>query len=182
MPRPATDCPWCTKPGEPVYEGLTAAGAGDWTFRRCRACALWWTDPQPLSEELPSYYADYYTHSSETGTPSRFLRIQEALAARILPYTLGYGRRGAAGAILAAIPLLRDLANSTVLWVPSRPGARLLDVGAGSGAFLRRMKDLGWSVTGVEPDPAAAEGARARHGLNVLSGGIEQLHSSPERF
>jgi 2-polyprenyl-3-methyl-5-hydroxy-6-metoxy-1,4-benzoquinol methylase len=182
MPRQAPDCPCCATPGEAVYEDLTAAVAGRWTFRRCRACALWWTDPQPLPEEIPSYYADYYTHSSESGTPSRFLRIQEALAARILPFTLGYGRRGVAGAILAAFPLLRDLANSSVLWVPSHPGARLLDVGAGSGAFLRRMKDLGWAVTGVEPDPAAAEGARSRHGLNVLSGGVEQLLSSPERF
>jgi SAM-dependent methyltransferase len=47
--------------------------------------------------------------------------------------------------------------------------ARLLDVGCGNGAFLSKMRALGWRVHGLEPDPAAAKAARAS-GIDVVAG------------
>jgi len=37
---------------------------------------------------------------------------------------------------------------------------RLLDLGSGTGAFVREMMQHGWVVTGLEPDPGAREVAR----------------------
>jgi 2-polyprenyl-3-methyl-5-hydroxy-6-metoxy-1,4-benzoquinol methylase len=48
-------------------------------------------------------------------------------------------------------------------------GAQLLDVGCGSGQFLDRMRSLGWTVRGLDPDPAAVEVATSR-GLDVRLG------------
>ena len=62
---------------------------------------------------------------------------------------------------------LDDALGGTACWLPARPGGSLLDIGCGSGAFLARMRSLGWSVTGVEPDPAAADLARRTRGLEV---------------
>jgi len=44
--------------------------------------------------------------------------------------------------------------------LPPRAGARLLDVGCGSGAYLLRQQRRGWAVAGIEPAPAAADAAR----------------------
>ena len=46
--------------------------------------------------------------------------------------------------------LLKDLA----------PGAEVLDIGCGTGVYLRRFTELGFSSAGVEPAPAMLERAR----------------------
>ena len=45
---------------------------------------------------------------------------------------------------------------------------RLLDIGAGTGAFLNTLKQAGWEVDGLEPEPAARKLALEKYGL-VLS-------------
>jgi SAM-dependent methyltransferase len=76
------------------------------------------------------------------------------------------------GRIAALLPPLRRRAGHTVRFLHHRKGGRLLDVGCGNGAFLDVMRGLGWHVTGVEPDPKAAEVALKR-GLEVHAGDIE---------
>jgi SAM-dependent methyltransferase len=51
---------------------------------------------------------------------------------------------------------------------------RLLDVGCGNGAFLAKMRDLGWEVVGVKPDPEAARVAREDFGVTVFEGRLEE--------
>jgi 2-polyprenyl-3-methyl-5-hydroxy-6-metoxy-1,4-benzoquinol methylase len=55
----------------------------------------------------------------------------------------------------------------------SWPGARLLDVGFGAGAFLRWASAAGWQAVGIDPDPIAVAAARET-GLRVYQGSIEQ--------
>lgn len=43
----------------------------------------------------------------------------------------------------------------------------LLDIGAGTGAFCRHMKEAGWAVTGLEPDEATRLRAHELHGLTL---------------
>ena len=49
----------------------------------------------------------------------------------------------------------------------------ILDIGAGTGAFLNVMKSSGWNITGVEPDETARRNAFKNYQLNLL--GNEQL-------
>ena len=49
---------------------------------------------------------------------------------------------------------------------------RLLDVGAGTGAFAAYMKRAGWQVTSLEPDKLAREKAVILHGLDVQDASI----------
>lgn len=58
---------------------------------------------------------------------------------------------------------------------------RLLDVGCGSGEFLAQMRELGWDVFGVEPDPQAARVAREQFGLTVWPGALAEA-SFPDGF
>jgi SAM-dependent methyltransferase len=53
-----------------------------------------------------------------------------------------------------------------------RAGAAL-DIGCGSGDFLRCMKEAGFSVFGIEPSESGAEFGRAVHGIEIYHGMIE---------
>lgn len=46
---------------------------------------------------------------------------------------------------------------------------RLLDFGAGTGAFAATMRQQKWNVTGVEPDESARRVAEKKYGLNLLT-------------
>jgi len=59
---------------------------------------------------------------------------------------------------------------------PSRIGT-LLDVGCGNGEFIGRMRDLGWSVTGVDPDPAAVKWGQSK-GLEIFQGTVSDIPSN----
>jgi len=48
---------------------------------------------------------------------------------------------------------------------------RMLDVGCGAGELMAQHRELGWSVTGIEPDPRAAALSRGR-GLEVHHGTV----------
>jgi SAM-dependent methyltransferase len=53
------------------------------------------------------------------------------------------------------------------------PG-RMLDLGCGSGWFLREMQDRGWDVYGVEINSIAAELGRREAALNIFAGTLQQ--------
>jgi 2-polyprenyl-3-methyl-5-hydroxy-6-metoxy-1,4-benzoquinol methylase len=54
---------------------------------------------------------------------------------------------------------------------------KLLDIGAGTGAFVAHMKQRGWEVTGLEPDETARETASTVHRVQLLDTG--HLYSLP---
>lgn len=63
-------------------------------------------------------------------------------------------------------------------------GGSVLDLGAGSGAFLRHAPaDLPISYTGVEVDPTSAQIARALHlGANIITGDLLKVSLPHRRF
>lgn len=54
-------------------------------------------------------------------------------------------------------------------------GARILDVGSGSGEWLAVLQKAGHQVSGVEPDPCYGEFARQQYGVAVETTGILDL-------
>jgi SAM-dependent methyltransferase len=54
---------------------------------------------------------------------------------------------------------------------------RLLDIGAGTGAFAGYMQEQGWEVTGLEPDDTARAVARTDHKVELV--GMDQLFNLP---
>ena len=49
-----------------------------------------------------------------------------------------------------------------VLWLDGSTRGNLLDVGSGNGEIIASLQKQGWQVTGVEPDPEAANLARGK--------------------
>jgi SAM-dependent methyltransferase len=56
---------------------------------------------------------------------------------------------------------------------PAIPGGSLVDVGCGSGAYMARLRSLGWAVRGLEPNADACAHARASLRLDVLCGTLD---------
>lgn len=54
---------------------------------------------------------------------------------------------------------------------------KLLDVGAGTGAFVRFMEDAGWEITGLEPDDIARKNALTINKVQLKP--VEEINSLP---
>jgi 2-polyprenyl-3-methyl-5-hydroxy-6-metoxy-1,4-benzoquinol methylase len=172
---PRTRCLLCESVGEPLFVGLQdriCGTPGLFTLRECRSCGLAWLEQEPAEEP---HGAGYYTHATDANALAR-QAAAPPLALAALQARLGYGkgeRAGAAARLLALLPPWRERCESLTLFLPARPGGRLLDVGSGSGIFAARMRTLGWEVTCVEPDGNAAAVARSAFGLDVHTGTVE---------
>jgi 2-polyprenyl-3-methyl-5-hydroxy-6-metoxy-1,4-benzoquinol methylase len=67
----------------------------------------------------------------------------------------------------------RATVNADLLSRHHPSSGRVLDVGCSAGHFLRVMKDRGWSTAGVELSSRSADVARSRHGLEVVTGTLD---------
>src|SRR2546425_1262531 len=159
---------------------------GTWSFRECVACGHLWLDPCPVAEEIGRLYASYYTHGVERGSPLQGDGFWPRCRRGVLE---AYGYRGLAhdsterflGQALRFVPPVWEECEEIVHSVTGPPRGRLLDIGCGDGYFLRIMRDLGWTVQGLEPDPKAAAFARA-HGLDIIQSPIEAASLAPNAF
>lgn len=185
------ECPACSaRASEPLYLGLTDrafhCAPGKWSLRRCCGCGSAFLSPRPTAETLLLAYSRYYTHDDGKGRPAMgWEGIRLALANGYRNWRHGTQLRPAwpLGALLAyAMPLNREAINFEGRHLPRAwTGARLLDVGFGSGAFLEFARAKGWQVAGVDFDPQTVESARAR-GLDVRKGGIEAFSDEAGTF
>jgi 2-polyprenyl-3-methyl-5-hydroxy-6-metoxy-1,4-benzoquinol methylase len=176
---PVTVCYLCRRPGDVVHESLRDrqfGAAGVWNLRRCTPCELMWLDPRPVPEDVSKLYLHYYTHSASDERKA-LEGIRRTVKRSILAGHCGYAEPDRPGALehvlgrmLGVIPPLGDRIGMAVRGLTGEQKGRLLDVGCGNGAYLSEMRELGWDVFGVEPDPAAAEIARQRLGPSVRIG------------
>lgn len=140
------DCPLCGKSDfssvrkAPYYRGEKEV----FNIDECKSCGFWFTNPQPEGESLAAYYEsdDYVSHTDGTGS------VLDLVYNKVRDYAL----------------------NKKLALVESavKDKTKLLDYGAGTGAFLARAKEKNWSVTGIEPSPVARENA-LKKGVELLS-------------
>jgi 2-polyprenyl-3-methyl-5-hydroxy-6-metoxy-1,4-benzoquinol methylase len=110
----------------------------------CESCTLRFTQDAPDAQSIGRYYKseNYISHTNTTKG------LVNQLYLGIRTFTLGIKE--------AIIKKYTTLQNGT-----------LLDVGAGTGAFLHHMQHKGWTVTGIEPDADARTVAMQTFGLEL---------------
>ena len=163
-------CPACgCTERELLYGGLAdqvfAIADGEWSLQRCCACSSAFLDPRPAEHALARIYAgEYYTHTPPIHQPQRGRVSEFALRARALldpRFRFAYAR------------LTRHLQ------LP-RAGARLLDVGCGSGQFVVSARALGWNATGIDTDAVAVAAGRSA-GVPLSTSTLEEIaQTQPE--
>lgn len=156
-------CPWC---GAAMRPWLKLPGdwrrpeaAAEYRLAWCDACRYGAMDPLPAPEEIAAFYAvaDYYTHGAETAETPR-----ASLAHRLRTRIAWWTDQG------------EDLDPAWIAKQVLPPPAEVCDVGCGNGELAAALQRAGYTVTGIEPDPAAREAATAQ-GIRVLEGTAEQL-------
>jgi 2-polyprenyl-3-methyl-5-hydroxy-6-metoxy-1,4-benzoquinol methylase len=182
-------CCLCGSTGLPIYANLPDrlfGASGLWNLKKCpdSACSLIWLDPMPASEDIGKAYIHYYTHAAP-GKNSLLDSLKRALIDACLASTFNYPSINSPGqkaaGLLFTTPWLREKIARSVAWLPYKPGGRLLDVGCGSGAFLIKMRRLGWQVEGVEVDQTAVAQA-SRQGLEVHCCHLEEQNFPENAF
>jgi SAM-dependent methyltransferase len=96
------------------------------------------TSPQPRAEDLAKYYQsdDYISHTDSRAS------FMASMYQNVKKYSLALKLR-------------------LILTLNGSPGL-LLDIGAGTGDFLKLAKDNGWEVKGVEPNDDASNLAKKK--------------------
>ncbi|HEY3248758.1 MAG TPA: class I SAM-dependent methyltransferase [bacterium] len=108
--------------------------------------------------------------------------------ARFSQWTAQFQQRyemGSGGAPTSAFAYARGLLDEALARVLSGlpPRSRILDAGCGTGHYLRRMRDLGHDVIGVEPAAPMRAAARALAGdVPILDAVISDLPFQDRRF
>lgn len=113
----------------------------------CARCQLRFTVPTVI-DDWSEFYGDHYAPYRK-----RLKQHRKEARARWLSDKLG--------------PWLAGRLAPTRFPLPFGNG-RALEIGCGAGSDLRRMVDLGWEVTGLEPSSSAAEKASRWSGASVL--------------
>jgi 2-polyprenyl-3-methyl-5-hydroxy-6-metoxy-1,4-benzoquinol methylase len=110
----------------------------------CGACSLRFTQDVPDEASIGPYYKsdEYISHSNTSA--GLINRLYHFVRKRTLT-----GKR-------------KLVEKATQL-----SAGKLLDIGAGTGAFLNEMKQHGWDSTGLEPDESARKTAKELYGLDV---------------
>ncbi len=119
------------------------------TYVRCSECGMIYLNPRPTAVELEEFYPKNY---------EAYYIINE----RMSPVERWQRRR--------SLDIQLDFVERSV----TRRG-RLLDIGCGTGSFLKHAQARGWIVTGLESSHRAANLAREKYGLHVLTGSVQEL-------
>jgi len=182
---PCPKCILCGNDGAPLHSNIQDRifdAPGSWNVKICTndKCGLLWLDPMPLSTEIGKAYRNYYTHSTtNSGQDSAPKRIYLQAKRRWLNRVYKYPEKSSDKPIglltkaCAFLPVVRRMAKRDVRFLPFVSGGKLLDVGCGSAAWLVQMKELGWSVEGLDFDPKAVQAASDR-GVHVSLGSLEE--------
>ena len=110
---------------------------------QCGNCTLRFTQDVPDEDSIAPYYQsqDYISHSNTDKG------VLNKLYQRVRKLTLEQ--------------------KAKLIISHTRPKGRMLDIGAGIGAFLSVMKEKGWDVKGIEPDVIARKNASELFGLEL---------------
>jgi SAM-dependent methyltransferase len=180
-------CLLCNTKGRLLYEDMEDrlyGFPGKWSLLDCPSCGLIWLNPRPTLDELKEFYKNYLTHELPDPT---FTSLKRFFLNSVLYFQLGYqglvlGRfQRILGRLFSLFGPIREMAELSVMTLRSEENGRLLDIGCGSGEFLVRMKEFGWDVVGIEPDPEAVKVCQ-NLSLNVIEGTIEEVDLPNNQF
>ncbi|HLV01087.1 MAG TPA: class I SAM-dependent methyltransferase [Acidobacteriota bacterium] len=155
------ECPVCEYPSsKPRYE-LTdrffKTTKEHFLLYQCRSCGLLFQDQDQVQDRLSEFYPSGYWWESN-GTVSSFERFYRENVIRL--------------------DHLRFLKS---IFRPPR-NLRLLDIGCGSGAFVKVAREAGFDAYGLESSPTAVRLAEKEVPGCIFSGSEEQLIEREEKF
>lgn len=117
---------------------------------KCKGCGLVYLNPRPTQQEIHEQYSAGYHIERLLGQEPK---TQEEIGQEISKNT---GR---------AEEIVKQFGDKR----------KLLDIGCGAGFFIACLKGYDWDVTGIDVSEWASGFARDKLGLNVFTGGVEDV-------
>ena len=129
-----TNCPVCKSSNlKKIFKAVDfTVSKKEFEILECAQCSLRFTQDVPDADSISSYYKseDYISHTnSSKGLINKLYQIVRSITLKQKQYNIER--------------------------ITGLKTGHLLDVGSGTGMFVKQMKDHGWQVTGLEPDEAA---------------------------
>ncbi|MCX7606848.1 MAG: class I SAM-dependent methyltransferase [Bacteroidia bacterium] len=184
------DCILCDSKGTMRYASCTdyyCGSPGEYSYLSCPSCDLLWVSPQPELSYLIELYNTYFGETLTVPELTRAPRSWTDFLRRAVLSTLGYPAtriERIMGIGLARVPLIREKARYGLGWtfLPYRQRGMFLEVGSGTGWFLKIMERWGWRGIGIEPDAKAVEIGRERYNVDIREGTIHELSFPQNTF
>ena len=174
---PKPDCPLCGAPGKARFAHMRDrlySAPGTWTLAQCTnsACRLMWLDPMPAIEDLHVAYERYFTHAETT-----------AVAAEPrLPWLVRTPLRVLRKLLMALGRIDRDVRMLAHFGLEHDAPGRILELGAGDGGRVKRLRAKGWAVEAQDVDPHAQVFRLEVEGVRVHRGPLESLDLAPHAY
>ena len=139
-----SNCPICNSPEAMPFLSCADNTVSRETFaiEQCNSCGFKYTNPRPDENKLGDYYKseNYVSHSN---TKKGFINSAYQLVRK---YTL-----------IKKLQLISHYHKT----------GKILDIGCGTGEFLKLFKDAKWQTAGIEPDPDALKMAVKNYDLDI---------------
>lgn len=169
--RPETPtCPVCRAPETRGYapgrDRLFGLSRGVFPLYRCAGCGCVFQHPMPQASALPELYPRGYWWSATPGAGS-------GVASLIRRMEKAYRECVVAGHVRFLESCARQSGSA---------GKLLLDIGCGSGTFLKAARSRGFIAHGMDISNKAVEEAQKQYGLTVRRGGIGEAVWGDLRF
>jgi SAM-dependent methyltransferase len=151
---------------------------------RCSRCGLHFTNPRPDGAHIGAYYqGDYAPYQKQKGELERDSAISTKVRTWVLADAYGSPDHKPTGGQLTVARLARVFQSPEHFGfgIPYHGQGRLLDFGCGNGTFLRRMKAIGWTCTGLDFSADAVAAVRAG-GIAALQGTLPHPELSGGSF
>jgi 2-polyprenyl-3-methyl-5-hydroxy-6-metoxy-1,4-benzoquinol methylase len=141
-----TQCPVCNS--DRIHPILSAkdhtVSHETFIIWQCQECTLRFTQDVPDETSIGAYYKseDYISHSNTS--------------------------KGLLNQVYQRVRKITLAQKASLITGATKPIGKLLDIGAGTGAFVNEMKGRQWDVTGIEPDEDARKQARDLYRLELI--------------
>lgn len=135
---------------------------------KCSKCGHLFTNPRPTAETIKYFYPDtagYYKPVKYEEEKSYKYEVYKGVLNRYYGYRLD-------AKVNAFIVMFMRLFRNNSIKVSHMPhfiqNGKLLDIGCSYGAYLKKMKSLGWNVYGTEINEKAADYAINNQGIKNI--------------
>jgi 2-polyprenyl-3-methyl-5-hydroxy-6-metoxy-1,4-benzoquinol methylase len=136
---------------------------------RCKKCKIVFQNPRVKEEYIGDYYDDdlhYYMPDTAKKNQGFGFKLKSIISKYTLINHFNYKHLGGSNFVIKLLTAPFKSKISINILPTFIANGRILDIGCSHGANLIRLKDLGWSVEGLEMNRTSAELAR-QLGLSV---------------
>ncbi len=139
-------------------------GRGRFRYSRCARCGVVFLNPRPEEAAFAVFYPNgRYFSLRKIDTTSASTRMRRFL------YRLYFYAKNDRPFLREMLRPMNHFSRGTLV----TPGARLLDIGCGSGQFLHEMKQFGVDARGVDPHHRNEENDTTIYTGNLADAGFE---------